>query len=126
MQAVRSGKWKLMLPHTYRTMKGQAPGKDGMPGKYRQVKIAKPELYDLDADVNETKDVADANPDVVKKLLAFAEMARDDLGDALTKRKGKGVREPGRLPPGEEDGPAGTAPPNSSSRCTSSTTTRRE
>ena len=99
LQAVRSGKWKLMLPHTYRTMEGQAPGKDGQPGKYRQVKITKPELYDLDADVNETRNVADANPEVVKKLLAFAEAARDDLGDSLTKHVGKGVREPGRLPP---------------------------
>ena len=58
LQAVRSGKWKLMLPHTYRTMEGQPPGKDGKPGKYRQVKIEKPELYDLDADVGETKNVA--------------------------------------------------------------------
>ena len=49
LQAVRSGKWKLMLPHTYRTMKGQAAGKDGKPGQYRQVKIEKPELYDLEA-----------------------------------------------------------------------------
>ena len=33
LQAVRSGKWKLMLPHTYRTMAGQPPGKDGTPGR---------------------------------------------------------------------------------------------
>ena len=98
LQAVRSGKWKLILPHTYRTMQGQPQGKDGKPGKYRQVKIEKPELYDLDANRNETKDVAADNPDVVKKLLAFAEEARDDLGDSLTKRQGKGVREPVRLP----------------------------
>ena len=36
LQAVRSGKWKLMLPHTYRTMESQEPGKDGTPGRYRQ------------------------------------------------------------------------------------------
>jgi arylsulfatase A len=98
LQAVRSGKWKLMLPHTYRSMEGQAPGRDGKPGLYRQVKIEKPELYDLDADVGETRNVADANPQVVKRLLAFADEARAELGDALTKRVGKGVREPGRLP----------------------------
>ena len=90
LQAVRSGKWKLMLPHTYRTMEGQPPGKDGKPGRYRQVKIEKPELYDLDADVGETKNVAAANPEVVKKLLALAETAREDLGDALTKRDRQG------------------------------------
>jgi hypothetical protein len=33
----------------------------------------------------------------VKQLLAFAEKCRDDLGDTLTKRKGKGTREPGRV-----------------------------
>jgi len=35
----------------------------------------------------------------VKKLMGYAEEARADLGDALTKRTGTGVREPGRLPP---------------------------
>jgi arylsulfatase len=98
LQAVRSGKWKLMLPHTYRTMQGQTDGKDGLPGKYRQVKIEVPMLFDLDADVGETKDVAAANPEVVKKLLGFAEAAREDMGDTLTKRMGAGSREPGRLP----------------------------
>jgi arylsulfatase A-like enzyme/predicted neuraminidase len=98
LQAVRWHNWKLILPHTYRTMQGQAPGNDGKPGRYRQIKIEKPELYDLDKDVSETKNVADANPDEVKKLLSFAEEARDDLGDALTKRVGRNVRAPGRLP----------------------------
>ena len=98
LQAVRSGKWKMQLPHTYRTMEGQPPGQDGKPGRYKQVKIESPQLYDLDADVNETTDVAAAHPDVVKKLLGVAETARADLGDALTKRTGTGVREPGRLP----------------------------
>ena len=32
------------------------------------------------------------NPDVVKRLLEFVERAREDLGDALTKREGKNVR----------------------------------
>src|SRR6056300_1044708 len=31
LHAVRSGDWKLYFPHNYRTMKGQAPGKDGIP-----------------------------------------------------------------------------------------------
>jgi arylsulfatase A len=97
LQAVRSGRWKLVLPHTYRTMQGQTPGQDGIPGKYRQVKLEKPELYDLAADVGETTDVAARNPDVVKRLLGHAERARADLGDSLAKRTGAGVREPGRL-----------------------------
>ncbi len=102
LQAVRTSKWKLMLPHTYRTMEGQAPGKDGTPGKYKLVKIEKPELYNLLKDPGESKNVADANLDVMKQLLALAERAREDMGDSLTKRTGKGVREPGRLPPEEK------------------------
>lgn len=103
LQAVRSGKWKLMLPHTYRSMAGQPQGKDGTPGRYKQVKIEAPELYDLDADANETTNVATAHPDEVKTLLSYAERARADLGDALTKRKGAGAREPGRLPPEKKE-----------------------
>ncbi|VTR91273.1 arylsulfatase : Sulfatase OS=Chthoniobacter flavus Ellin428 GN=CfE428DRAFT_6364 PE=4 SV=1: Sulfatase: Sulfatase_C: BNR_2 [Gemmata massiliana] len=108
LQAVRSGKWKLILPHTYRTMAGQPQGKDGTPGKYKQVKIEVPELYDLDADVGESKNVTEANPNVVKRLLVFAESAREDLGDSLTKRVGKNTREPGRVP--EEKKPTPPSP----------------
>src|SRR4029450_12752611 len=46
-----------------------------------------------------------ANPDVVKRLLAYAEAARNDLGDALTKRTGTGARDPGRLPEKKETPP---------------------
>jgi arylsulfatase A-like enzyme/predicted neuraminidase len=109
LQAVRGGRWKLILPHTYRTMDGQPTGADGRPGRYRQVRIEKPELYDLDADVNETTDLAATHPEVVKKLLGLAEAVRADLGDALTKRVGTGVREPGRLPPERKDQPEFTS-----------------
>jgi hypothetical protein len=34
---------------------------------------------------------------VVKRLLDYAERARDDLGDSLTKRAGKNVRPAGRM-----------------------------
>lgn len=96
LQALRSGRWKLILPHTYRTMQGQAPGRDGKPGQYRQVKVDV-SLYDLVADESETTDVSAQHPDVVKQLLALAERAREDMGDALTQRKGKGTREAGKL-----------------------------
>jgi len=96
LHALRSGPWKLVLPHAYRTMQGQAPGKDGVPGKYKQAKIEKAQLFNLTSDVGESKDVAAENPGVVKKLLEYAELAREDLGDALTKRTGRGLREPGR------------------------------
>jgi arylsulfatase len=51
----------------------------------------------MEQDVGERKDLSAANPEVVKRLVALAEKARDELGDALTNRKGKGNREPGRL-----------------------------
>ena len=91
------GRWKLMLPHTYRTLGGRAGGRDGVPVKYEQRKVTKLKLYELARDRSETTDVAAMNPEVVKMLLTFAERARADLGDALTKREGAGHREPGRV-----------------------------
>jgi arylsulfatase A len=96
LQALRDRTWKLVLPHTYRTMKDQPPGKDGTPGRYRQVKIEAPELYNLTTDPGETRNVAAANPEVVTRLLALAEKARADMGDSLTGRRGANTREPGR------------------------------
>ena len=96
LQAVRSGRWKLILPHTYRTLGNQPKARGGIPVKYRDVKAGL-ELYDLQTDEGEKHDVADGHPDVVKRLSALAEQAREDMGDALTGRVGKGAREPGRL-----------------------------
>jgi arylsulfatase A-like enzyme len=97
LQAVRSGRWKLLLPHKARTMKDQAPGRDGMPGRYQPIEVGL-ELYDLEADPGETTDRASHDPDVVKRMLALAEKARAEMGDALTHRKGAGVRAPASLP----------------------------
>ena len=99
LQAVVSsdGRWKLQLPHAYRSLNGRPGGRDGIPAKYDRLKIEKAELYDLTSDVGEKKDVAAAHPQIVKRLEAFAERMRADLGDSLTKRKGSGTREPGRI-----------------------------
>ena len=97
LQAVRSGRWKLILPHNAtQVLEDRTPGTDGKPAGYKQMKIEKAMLFDLDADLGETKDVADANADVVKKLNALADAMRAELGDSLTKTSGKGSREPGR------------------------------
>lgn len=92
---IRSGKWKLYFPHSYRTLK--APGKDGKPGQYVQTKTPLA-LYDLEADRTEKVNLVEKHPEVVKRLSALADRARADLGDSLRKVRGKGVREPGRLP----------------------------
>lgn len=99
LQALTSGPWKLILPHTYRTMQGQPPGKDGKPGPYRNVKLAQPELYHLEHDPGETTNLAAQHPEVLARLLALADKARAELGDSLTARKGAGVRPPGRIAP---------------------------
>jgi len=91
------GHWKLYLPHTYRTLAGKPGGKGGRSVPYLQVKITAPELYDLKSDISETTDVSAQHPDLVEKLLKQAELARTDLGDALTRRKGSGTREAGQL-----------------------------
>lgn len=99
LQAVASGDghWKLMLPHVYRTLGGKPGGQGGVPGKYEQRTIVRPELYDLTRDIAETTDVAEKNSEVVARLLEIAEQARADLGDTITKRKGTGVRGPGQV-----------------------------
>ncbi|MCB1065330.1 MAG: sulfatase [Verrucomicrobiae bacterium] len=96
LQAVSQGNWKLILPHQYRTLSGKPGGDGGTPVPYDGAKSGV-ELYDLGEDYGETNDVAAQHPEVVKSMLDFAEKARAELGDSLTKRQGSGVREPGRL-----------------------------
>jgi arylsulfatase A len=95
LQAIRRDRWKLHFPHAYRSYQGVEPGRDGMPGPYAQGRTGL-ELYDLSADIGETTDVAAGHPDVVRGLEALAEKAREELGDALTGRIGRGVRPPGQ------------------------------
>ena len=98
LQAVRDRQWKLHFPHTFRTMAGKPGGTGGIPTKYSQGSIGL-ELFDLKADVGETRNVAEDHPRVVKRLQRLAEQARADLGDRLTNREGPGIRAPGRLGP---------------------------
>jgi arylsulfatase A len=94
LQAVRSGNWKLHLPHDY--VKPSPPGRGSKPGKYSRehTDVA---LYDLSNDAGELKNVAAEHPDVVARLQKLAEECRTDLGDSRTKTKGARVREPARI-----------------------------
>jgi arylsulfatase A-like enzyme len=96
LRAVRDRRWKLHLPHAYRTLSGREGGRDGRPVVYDQAETGL-ELYDLKQDVGETTNVAELHPEVVSRLLDVAERARDDLGDRLTDRQGKNVRPAGRV-----------------------------
>lgn len=112
LHALRSGKWKLHLPHEYLSVNGptRTDGKPANHGNQKPeamsasglrgiasrhgYKVEKTELalYDLDADIGEKLNVADKHPDVVKRLLSVVDAARAELGDSLTGVKGKGVR----------------------------------
>ena len=114
LQAVRSGRWKLHVPHAYLT----SASPPGRPANYENMQqlpmsvsglqgiasrhgyVVKQEelsLYDLTSDPGEAKNVAAANPEVVTRLLALIEQARADLGDSLTQRTGANVRPCGKL-----------------------------
>ena len=80
LNAVRSGRWKL---HVAR-MGGRYP--DYTPNPVL-------ELYDLHADVGETRNVAEDYPQVVARLKALANVIRTDIGDG--KRPGTNVRPAG-------------------------------
>jgi arylsulfatase A-like enzyme len=95
LEAVRRDDWKLVLPHEGRSYEGQQPGNDGYPGKAPENAAYPMALYDLRRDPSERYDVQATYPDVVRELQQLAEEAREELGDDLTKRTGKHVREAG-------------------------------
>ena len=74
-QAVLSGdgKWKLHLPHNYRTMT-DIKGKDGMPGKYDYSAKIELSLFDTENDPYETTNVILEHPEIAEKLIGYAEM----------------------------------------------------
>jgi arylsulfatase A len=100
LQAITSGdgRWKLQLPHTYRSLPPNAPkATGGKPVNYVPVKIEQPELYDLYTDLSESKNLAAQNPEEVARLQKHADTIRAELGDTLMKRpKGTGTREAGK------------------------------
>ena len=90
--AVRSGKWKLHLPHPYRTLSGRKGGTGGIPVKYDQTRTDTV-LFNLENDISESTDVKAQHPDIVKRLLGYANQIREELGDEGM--QGKNVRQPG-------------------------------
>ncbi|MCZ6672453.1 MAG: sulfatase-like hydrolase/transferase, partial [Verrucomicrobia bacterium] len=90
LQAVRQGDWKLHIPRerhpqwlgNFAVNKHIHPQDD--------IGFEKPALYDLETDIEESKDVAKQHPEIVKQLLALAERTRKDLGDH--DRVGKNMR----------------------------------
>jgi arylsulfatase len=90
LQAVRSGRWKLHLPRPARP-----PWLGGLVGinhvrEEDYITVLRPMLYDLESDPGERSNVARQHPEVVERLLALAEEAREELGDY--DRSGSGQR----------------------------------
>ena len=82
LEAIRQGRWKLHLPHAYRSYDDMKPAEhDGGPMKTQQKQIDFA-LFDLEADPAERNDVKDAHPEVVTQLkeLAAKERAALDAG----------------------------------------------
>jgi len=81
LQAVRSGKWKLILPLSEK--------KRGWAGQ----ESAALKLVNLQKDIHEDNDLSKQFPEVVEKLMALAVTARADLGDM--EKDGAGQRAAG-------------------------------
>ena len=96
LEAVRKDNWKLVLPHSSRSYKGVLPKNDGHGGPYNRIETGL-ELYNLRRDPGEEYDVIALYPDIARELEDLAELARADMGDNLTGRKGSNIRKSGRL-----------------------------
>ena len=86
LQAVRCGPWKLFVP-----LKSFVRHPHFQRGKSERVL-----LFNVVADIGSATNVADQHPEVVQRLMALADRARKDLGDAG--QPGKNQRRPGRVP----------------------------
>ena len=71
LQAVRSGKWKLHLGRTQRPRGKEKAKPKTIPGQ----------LYDLHADISESKDVAAQHPAVVERLVALCKKFQDHINE---------------------------------------------
>lgn len=84
LQAVRSGEWKLFVPlEQFDRHPHFEPGEGD-----------KPLLFNVAVDIGSVQNLADERPEVVKRLMAIAEQARQDLGDRG--RPGSRLRPRGR------------------------------
>ncbi|MDH4195831.1 MAG: sulfatase [Candidatus Aminicenantes bacterium] len=89
LKAVRRERWKLHLPHLDQTYEGYTPGGDRRPGATGKATTGL-ELYDLERDIGERRNVAAEHPEIVVRLRGLATAAWLDLGDG--ERRGRGVR----------------------------------
>ena len=96
LEAIRMGWFKLVFPHKHVSYEGELPRNDGYPGPTHTATAAYA-LYDLRRDPGERYNVLSMYPAVVDSILKLADIARNDLGDALTNNPGTHNRKPGKV-----------------------------
>ena len=82
LQAVRSGEWKLFLPLEEKQY-----------GWTRKIIKAEAQLFNLKDDPQEAVNVIDQHPEIVRRLMEYADEARKDIGDF--QKQGKNARPAG-------------------------------
>jgi arylsulfatase A-like enzyme len=80
LNAVRSGNWKLVFPHTFASYHA-LPGNDGRGGRRISTVVDSLELYNMMRDPGEEYNVIELYPEIVEELQEVAARAREDLGD---------------------------------------------
>jgi len=82
---MRQGKWKLFLPGKYSEIQKNAKGLN----KKVSVKYDTVRLYDLEADIGETKNMASEHPEIVERLTKLTKAHGEEMKTE--------ARDPGRL-----------------------------
>lgn len=90
LDAVRSGPWKLVFPRPGRNESEWLLSKGGAFLGEILEPVTELALYNLESDIGETANVVADHPEVVERLTALADAAREELGDY--DRIGSGVR----------------------------------
>ena len=99
LQCVRLGPWKLHVARYDAFIYGPAPV-----GGKKNLALRPPELYNVVTDVDESYDVADKHPEIVRDLMARVERLLagfpDEVRKAWAETQGRKTltAEPGRLP----------------------------
>lgn len=87
LEAIRSGNWKLHVPHVYNNViKSDSGNVHGRKNLKAEIELS---LFDLSKDIGETTNVAEQYPEVVKSLMQKIEAMKEELGDDEGSGKGK-------------------------------------